>query len=129
MPTSPPTGRVRRRRRSIAANTAMNGVAQFASLFSTLVFFPLLVQRLRNRRLRRVRHLASVTGFALHVRLRASVSPPCGLVAQAGLRSTTQPGFAVVVVDATALLMTLLGIAVALAMIAHRLPPAARSST
>ncbi len=34
----------RPRKRSIAANTAMNGVAQFASLVSTLVFFPLLVR-------------------------------------------------------------------------------------
>lgn len=33
-----------RRKRSIAANTAMNGVAQFASILSTLVFFPLLVR-------------------------------------------------------------------------------------
>jgi O-antigen/teichoic acid export membrane protein len=32
------------RRRSIVANTAMNGVAQFAQVFSTLVFFPLLVR-------------------------------------------------------------------------------------
>ena len=32
-----------RRRRSILANTTMNGIAQFASLISTLVFFPLLV--------------------------------------------------------------------------------------
>jgi O-antigen/teichoic acid export membrane protein len=31
------------RKRSIVANTAMNGIAQFASLVSTLVFFPLLV--------------------------------------------------------------------------------------
>ncbi len=31
-------------KRSVVANTAMNGVAQFASLVSTLVFFPLLVR-------------------------------------------------------------------------------------
>lgn len=33
-----------RRKRGIAANTAMNAVAQFASIISTLVFFPLLVR-------------------------------------------------------------------------------------
>jgi len=111
-PDAPSQGETTRlhRRRSILANTSMNGIAQLASLFSTLVFFPLLVNAFGVADYGVYVIAMTVTGIAVMFDLGIGASTVRLVARRASLEDTE--GFARVVVTSAALLF-LLGVLVA----------------
>jgi len=104
-----------RLKRSIVANTAMNGIAQFASLFSTLVFFPLLVSAFGAAEYGVYVIAASVAGFALLFDFGIGASTVRLVAHRASLEDAD--GLAMVIATSFALLLALgvvLGAAIAL---------------
>ena len=98
------------RRRSILANTSMNGIAQLASLFSTLVFFPLLVSAFGIADYGVYVIAMTVVGIAVMFDLGIGASTVRLVARRVSLEDSE--GFAHVVVTSAALLL-LLGMLVA----------------
>ncbi|NTU70910.1 MAG: flippase [Coriobacteriia bacterium] len=103
-PAAPPP------RRSIVANTAVNGVAQFASLVSTLVFFPLLVKAFGIEQYGVYVIAMTVTGIAVMFDLGVGASTVRLVARRVSLDDAD--GFARVVVTSVAVMLAL-GVVVA----------------